>query len=65
MAHKASLAKGHFPAIEDCLNNILVALKKSILFGALEGRKIETIGEHNLSIVGGNWEGIIGDRLNR
>ena len=25
----------------------------------------EAIGEHNLSIIGGNWEGIIGDRLSR
>ena len=28
-------------------------------------RKVEAIGEHNLSIVGGNREGIIGDRLSR
>ena len=28
-------------------------------------RKVEAIGEHNLSIVGGNWEGIIGDRPSR
>ena len=51
MAHKVSLAKDHFPAMEDCRNIIPVALKKSIgLHGvALEvGMKemVEPIGEH-------------------
>ena len=54
MAHKASLEKDHFPA------NMLVEEHCSS-----GGGRHETIGEHNLSIVGGNWEGIIGDRLSR
>ena len=51
---------------------MLVALKKSIAWRSLQGfggrheRTVDAIGEHNLSIVGGNWEGIlIGDRLSR
>ena len=41
---------------------MLVALKKS---SSGHERKVEAIGEHNLSIVSGNWEGIIGDNLSR
>ena len=64
MDHKASLSKDHFPAIEDC-DSMLVALKKSITFCARQERAVEAIREHKLSIVGGNWKGIIGDRLSR
>ena len=62
MAHKASLTK---PVIE--LKFLLAALKKSIAWRPLHdfGGRYETISEHNLSTIGGNWEGIIGDRLSR
>ena len=62
MAHKASLAKDHFPA----RNNMLVAMKISIAQHPLQalGGRHEIIGEHNFEhLVGANWEGIIGDRL--
>ena len=47
---------------------MLVALKKSIAWRPLQGfggRHERKVGEHNLSIVGGNWKGIIGDWLSR
>ena len=51
--------------IEDCHNNMpRRRALHGVLFRALEVGA-EAIGEHNLSILGGNWEGIIGDRLSR
>ena len=50
MAHKASLSKDQFPAIEDC-HNMLVALKKSTawrtlrVFGGRHERKVEAISD--------------------
>ena len=43
---------------------MLVALKKSVAWCPLQdfGNRHERTISHNLSIVGGNWEGIIGDR---
>ena len=44
---------------------MLIVLKKSIVYYGVLFRALE-VGmkdEHNLSIIGGNWEGIIGDRL--
>ena len=52
MAHKASLSKDQFPAIEDCHNIMLVALKKSTawctlrVFGGRHERKVEAISEN-------------------
>ena len=46
---------------------MLIVLKKSIVYYGVLFRALE-VGmkdEHNLSIIGGNWEGIIGDRLSR
>ena len=36
--------------------------EESIAWHPLQGFGV---GEHNLSIVGGNWEGIIGDGMSR
>ena len=54
MAHKASLAKDHFPAIEDCQIIMLVSMKRA-LHGILF--RHERSPDYNLNIVGGNWEG--------
>ena len=58
MAHKASLVKDHFPAVEDsysCLEDEYCM----VIFRALEGGMKERakIAEHNFSMAGGNWEG--------
>ena len=60
MAHKLAWPK---ITLENCHNN--ASCLTEVVFGGRHERKIEAIGEHNLSIVGGNWEGIIGDRLSR